>query len=204
MIMLSFILILNGCQSDQKQAAKIQKIMEKAVVFENDFAANQTELNELRNEARLLYTELINLDINDKDNMNKKIEEGYTYTKKQQQLVEEAKENFKKAYTTSSKIEKHIRKIKDEDQKNQATKLLKIMTERKKLNNSFFEKYLENLKLQTTFYQHFKDENINLQSLNEQIIEINKRTEEMGEIIQKFNEYTKQYMKAGKDYYEMN
>ncbi|KAA9023900.1 YkyA family protein [Niallia endozanthoxylica] len=203
-IIISMIVILNGCQSDQKQAANIQKTLEKAVEYEKDFAANQTELNEMRKNAQLLYNDLINLDINDKDKINQIIEEGFTYTKKQQQEVEEAKENFQKAYQTSSKIEKHIKKIKHDDQKNQATKLLTVMKERKKLIDSFFENYLENLKIQNTFYQQFKEENINLESLNEQITEINQRTQDMGETIQKFNQYTKQYMEAEKAYFQMN
>jgi len=203
-IMIGLIFTLNGCQSDQKQAAKIQKIIEEAATFEKDFATNQTELNELRENARLIYIELINLNINDKDSIKQKIEEGYTYTEQQQLLVKDAKENYQKAYATTLKIEKNINKIKDDDQKNQATLLLTIMNERKKLIGSYFEHYYENLKLQNTFYQHFEKENINLESLNEQINMINERTQEMGEIIQAFNQYTQQFIEAEKNYYQMN
>ena len=202
-IIISFIFILNGCQSDKKQAAKIQKVMEKSAEFEKSFAASQTELYETRKNARLIYNDLISLDINDKDIINQKIEEGYTYTKIQQKLLEEAEENFQKAYNTSSMIEKNIKKIKDEDQKNQATKLLTIMNERKKLIDTFFGNYRENLKLQNTFYRHFEDEKISLESLNEQIMDINKRTQDMGEIIQEFNQYTEQYIEVENDYYQM-
>jgi len=202
--MISMIVILNGCQSDQQQAAKIQKIVEKSVEFENNFAANQKELNKIRKNAQLLYNDLIHLDINDKDKINQKIEEGHTYTKKQQQLVEEAKENFQKAYQMSSKIEKHIKKIKDENQKNQATKLLTIMNERKKWIESFFANYLKNLNVQNTFYQQFEEENVNLESLNEQITEINQRTQDMGESIKKYNQSTKQYIEVERDYFQMN
>ena len=74
----------------------------------------------------------------------------------------------------SASIEKNIKKIKDENQKKQAEKLITIMNERKKLIDSFFEDYDKNLELQNTFYRHLEDEKYSLENLNEQINEINK------------------------------
>jgi Putative cell-wall binding lipoprotein len=203
-IVLSFTVLLSGCHSDEKQAAKIHKIMKEAAEFENDSAANQRDLYETRKNAQLIYNDLISLDINDKDIINQKIEEANTYMKKQQKLLEEAEENFQKAYKKSATIEKNIKKVKDEEQKNQAIKLLTIMNERKRLIDTFFEDYHENLELQNTFYSHLEDEKVNLDNLDGQISDINKRSQDMGEIIQEFNQYTQQYIEVENDYYQMN
>jgi hypothetical protein len=202
-IVLSFVVFLTGCHSDEKQAAKIHKIMEESAEFENNFAANQTDLYETRKNAQLVYIDLISLDINDKDIINQKIDKANTYTKKQQKLLEEAEENFQNAYKKSATIEKNIKKIKDEDQKNQASKLITIMNERKELIDTFFEEYRENLELQNTFYRHLEDEKFSFENLDEQINDINKRSQDMGEIIQQFNQYTQQYIKVENDYYQM-
>lgn len=178
--------------------------MDESAEFENNFATNQTELYEARKSAQLIYVELISLDINDKDIINQKIDKANTCTKKQQKLLEEAEENFQKAYKKSATIEKNIKKIKDEEQKNQASKLITIMNERKKLIDTFFEEYHENLKLQNTFYRHLEDEKFSLKNLDKQINNINKRSQEMGEIIQQFNQYTKQYIEVENDYKQMN
>ena len=177
--------------------------MEKSAEFENNFAANQTDLYETRKNAQLVYIDLISLDINDKDIINQKIDKANTYTKKQQKLLEEAEENFQKAYKKSVTIEKNIKKIKDEDQKNQASKLITIMNERKELIDTFFEDYRENLELQNTFYRHLEDEKFSFENLDEQINDINKRSQDMGEIIQQFNQYTQQYIEVENDYYQM-
>ena len=152
----------------------------------------------------MIYLDLIKLDINDQDIIKQNIDKAKTYSQKQQQLLEEATENFEKAYMKAASIDENIKKIKDKDQKKQAEKLFTIMNERKKLIDSFFEHYYENLKLQNSFYRNLEDEKYSLVSLNEQINEINKLSGDMGEIIEQFNQYTKQYVEVEKDFYEMN
>ena len=78
------------------------------------------------------------------------------------------------------------------------------MNERKKLIDTFFEEYHENLELQNTFYRHLEDEKFSIENLDKQINDINKRSQDMGEIIQQFNQYTKQYIEVENDYYQMN
>ncbi len=199
--MIAFSFILNGCQSSSKQVTKIEKVMDKATELEKEFSTTQLELLETRENARLLYYDLINLTISDKDLLHQKIEDGKTYVTKQQQLLDQAEESFNKAYNTSSKIEKSIKKMKDDAQKNEATKLLTVMKERKILMDTFFKDYHETLQLQKTFYQQLEDEKIDIGSLNQQILEINMRTQEMGKIIEEFNQYTRQYIEAEQDFY---
>ncbi|KKE80113.1 YkyA family protein [Oceanobacillus caeni] len=203
-IVLFFSFFLTGCSSDERQATNIHKIMEESAEFEKDFAANEKELNETRKNAQLVYNDLISLDINDKDIIKQKIEEANTYMKKQQALLVEAEENFQKAYKESVTIEENIKKIKDEKQRKQASKLITIMNERKKLMDTFFKDYHENLEIQHRFYEYMEDENFDLKKLDEQINDINEHSQEMGEIIQQFNQYTKQFVQAKNDYYQMN
>ncbi|MFS0824342.1 YkyA family protein [Bacillus sp. 1P02SD] len=200
-IIISFIFILNGCQSDNKQATKIQKILEKSAVFENDFATTQTKLFETRENAQLLYNDLISLDINDKEVINQKIDEANTYIEKQQKLLEAAEKNFHKAYNKVLTIEKNIKKIKNEDKRNQALKLLTIMNERKKLLNTFFELYNENLDSQNSFYNSLGENIFRIENLDEPINEINKRSQEMEQIIEQFNQYTQNYIEEQGEFY---
>lgn len=203
-IFVCFVSFLTGCSSDEKQATNIHKIMEKSAEFEKDFAANQRDLYETRKNAQLVYNDLISLDINDKDTIAQKIEEGNTYMMKQQGLLEKAEESFQKAYKESITIQENIKKIKDEEQKKQASKLTTIMNERKKLIEAFFKDYHENLEIQNTLYESIGDGNFNFTILDEQIDNINEHSQEMEEMIQQFNQYTKQFIEAKNDYYQMN
>ncbi len=178
--------------------------MDESAQFENDFYVNLTNLAQTRQNAQLIYLDLIKLDINNQDIIKQKIDKAKTYSQKQEQLLEEAKENFEKAYMKSASIDENIKKIKDKNQKKQAEKLITIMNERKKLIDSFFEHYDKNLTLQNSFYRHLEDEKYSLVNLNEQINEINKLSGDMGEIIQQFNQYTEQYVKVENEFYQMN
>ena len=80
-IVFSIAVFLTGCRSDKKHAADIHEIMDESAQFENDFYANLTNLSETRQNAQLIYLELIRLDINNKDIINQKIDKANTYTK---------------------------------------------------------------------------------------------------------------------------
>jgi hypothetical protein len=203
-IVLSIAVFLTGCNSDEKQAANIQKTMEESTQFENIFYDNLTNLTDTRQNAQLIYLDLIKLNIKDQDLIKQKIDKAKTYSQKQQQLLDEAAENFEKAYLKSASIGEYIKMIENADQKKQAEKLITIMNERKKLIDSFFEHYHNNLTLQNSFYRQLEDEKYSLVKLNEQIDEINKLSGEMGKIIQQFNQYTEQYVKVENEYYQMN
>ena len=203
-IVFSIAVFLTGCRSDEKHAADIHKTMDESAQIENDFYVNLTNLSEMRQNAQLIYLDLIKLDINNQDIIKQKIDKAKTYSQKQGQLLEEATKNFEKAYMKSTSIDKSIKKIKDKDQKKQAEKLITIMNERKKLIDSFFEHYDKNLTLQNSFYGHLEDGKYSLVKLNEQINEINKLSGDMGEIIEQFNQYTEQYVKVENEYYQMN
>lgn len=197
--MVSLVLFLTGC-SDERQAASIFKKMDEAAEFENNFAVKQKDLNESKKEAQELYQKLIELDINDEETMNDVLEKANILVEKQQKLLKEAEENFQIAYEKFITIEQNIEKIKDEQQKNEATKLLTIMNEKKELIDSYFNYYDENLELQDAFYEHVADQDYDLKTLDEQIIKINEHSNEMEEIIEQYNERTEQYIKVANEY----
>nr|WP_231889877.1 YkyA family protein [Oceanobacillus sp. Castelsardo] len=69
---------------------------------------------------------------------------------------------------------------------------------------AFFKDYHENLEIQNTLYESIGDGNFNFTILDEQIDNINEHSQEMEEMIQQFNQYTKQFIEAKNDYYQMN
>ena len=155
-IVFSIAIFLTGCRSDEKHTADIHKIMDESAQFENDFYVNLTNLAQTRQNAQLIYLDLIKLDINNEDIIKQKIDKAKTYSQKQEQLLEEATENFEKAYMKSASIDENIKKIKDKNQKKQAEKLITIMNERKKLIDSFLKHQPENFDInRNSFYITF-------------------------------------------------
>lgn len=202
-IILCCIAFLTGCQSDEKQAAKIQEKMEESASYEKSFASNQEDLNAYREKEQSIYNDLIHLDIQDEDDIQQKLDDTNTYMEKQKKLIDEAKENFQKAYEESASIKENIEKIKDKDQKKQASKLLDIMVERKEMIDTFFKDYQDQQKLLNSFYDSLEDGKLSVDELNDQIDDINDHNQDMEDAIQQFNQYTEKYNKAEGEYYKM-
>lgn len=188
-----------GC-SDGKQATVIQAAIEESVTFENEFTANQEKLFEVEEEAQLLYTELLNLTIDDEASLNEALTEAKKLIDKQQGILEESEESFENAYEKESTIEEYVEKIKDEQQKSQASTLLEVIDNRKELVDSYIEMYEGSLEVQHAFYDEFQEDHLRLDRMDAQIIEINQYSEEMEEMIEQFNQSTEQYIQAKNEY----
>lgn len=201
--LLGFILILTGCHRDEKQAIDIYQKMEKSASLETEFADDLKRLETNGKKAQAVYNKLIKLNINDTDAIKQKINDANTYTEKQQQLLKEARQSFQKAYKQSAMIRKNVKKIKDKEQKKQATKLITLMKDRKKLIGNFFDDYQEQLELQQKVYQQLENGKFSANELDKHINEINKQNEDMEKLIQQFNQSTKKYNEAENDYYQL-
>ncbi|MEN1967520.1 YkyA family protein [Lentibacillus sp. N15] len=201
--MILLIAMVSGCHADEKQAAEIYKKMEKSASLEEEFAANQKELDENREKEQAVYEELIALDITDADTIEQKLRDAQKYTDSQQQLLEDTKQNFQTAYKHSTKVEVNLKKIRDSKQKKQVTKLLKLMNDRKQLIDSFFAEYQDQLDRQKTFYQQLEDKKFSADKLDQQIETMNEQSQEMEKLIQQFNQSTKQYNQTEEAYYKL-
>lgn len=196
------IVFLAGCYSDEKQAAEIQDKMEESASYEESFASNQEDLNEYREKEQSTYNDLIDLDIQDEDVIQQKLDDAGTYLEKQEKLIDEAKENFQRGYVKSASIKENVKKIKDKDQKKQASDILNVMNERKKIIDTFFDDYRAQLKRFNDFYDRLEDGDFNVDDLDNQIKEINEHSQDMEDVIELFNQNTRQYSKIENDYYK--
>lgn len=203
LIVVCFLLFLTGCPSDDKHSKKINNKIKETAELEKDFVENQEELNKVREKAQQVYNDLINLDIKNTDVIHQKIKEANTYTKKQLDLIEKAEDNFQKAYKEHALIEKSINKIKNKEQRKQASKLLSIMEQRKNSIEVFFEDYRTKLDIQNTFYRQLDEDRPRVENLSEQIFHINECNKGIEEAIQRFNKHTEQYNQAKNEYFQV-
>lgn len=202
-VILCCIIFLAGCHSDEKQAAKIQEKMVDSTSYEAAFASNQADLNEYKVKEQTSYNDLIDLDIQDEDVIRQKSDNANTYLEIQEELIDEAKKNFQKAYEKSASIKKDVKEIKDKGQKKQALNLLNTMSERKELIDTFFDDYRDQLKRFINFYDLLEDDDLSVDNLDNQIKEINEHSHDLEDVIELFNQSTIQYSKLEEDYYKM-
>lgn len=200
-MILGLFTFLSGCQSDHKQAAEIHEKMEESASFEEKFVANQKQLDDTRKRVQEIYQDVQSLDFNDIDAIKQKVGDQELSMEKQQ--LNEAEENFQTAYSKLMGIKENIELIQDEDQKKQATKLVTLMNSRKKLMENFFDTYRNQLKSQSSFFEHLEQDKFELDKLEGEIDVINEDSLHMSEVVEQFNEITEQYNKVMINYFKM-
>ncbi|QQK77645.1 YkyA family protein [Salicibibacter cibarius] len=200
------IVFLASCQSDEKQAVEIHEKIETSSSYEQAFASNQEDLEEYREKEQSLYNDLIELDIQDKATLQQSIDDAETYIEEQQALLDEAEENFQKAYEAAASILENIEEMNDQELKGQAFELLEMMAERKELVDTFCDDYQHRLKVLASFYEDLNDDEWShdeLEAEEDRIDQINNRNQVMEDVIQKFNKRTEQYKEVESQYFEM-
>lgn len=200
-MILGLFTFLSGCQSDHKQAAEIHEKMEESASFEEKFVANQKQLDDTRKRVQEIYQDVQSLDFNDIDAIKQRVGDHELSMEKQQ--LNEAEENFQTAYSKLMAIKENIELIQDEDQKKQTTKLVTLMNSRKKLMENFFDTYRNQLKSQSSFFEHLEQDKFELDKLEGEIDVINEDSLHMSEVVEQFNEITEQYNKVMIDYFKM-
>lgn len=200
-MILGLFTFLSGCQSDHKQAAEIHGKMEESASFEEKFVENQKELDINRKRVQEIYHDVLSLDSNDADAIKQRVGDHEISTEKQQ--LNEAEENFQTAFSKLMSIDENIELIKDADQKKQATKLMTLMNNRKKLMENYFDTYRDQLKSQSIFFDQLEQGKFELDKLEGEIDAINEDRLHMSEVVEQFNEITEQYNKVMIDYFKM-
>lgn len=200
-MILGLFTILSGCQSDHKQAAEIHGKMEESESFEEKFVSNQKDLDVNRKRVQEIYYDVLSLDSNDTDAIKQRVGD-YDISMEKQQL-NEAEENFQTAFSKLMSIDENIELIKDAAQKKQATKLMTLMNNRKKLMENFFDTYRDLLNSQSTFFANLEQGKFELNTLEDEIDAINKDSIHMSEVVEQFNQVTEQYNKVMYDYFKM-
>ncbi|VDG98099.1 Putative cell-wall binding lipoprotein [Lysinibacillus sphaericus] len=200
-MILGLFTFLSGCQSDHKQASEIHGKMEESASFEEKFVENQKELDINRKRVQEIYHDVLSLDSNDTDSIKQRV--GDHEISKEKQQLNEAEENFQTAFSKLMSIDENIELIKDADQKKQATKLMTLMNNRKKLMEKFFDTYRDQLNSQTTFFGNLEQGKFELNTLEDEIDAINEDSIHMSEVVEQINQVTEQYNKVMNDYFKM-
>lgn len=195
--------ILSGCLNRQTPEEKIFTELEKVVAAEKVFEEQQTPLVELEKKEKELYEEIISLGMKEYDRIVQISDEALQnvaarkeHMNKEQESIKESEEEFKDVNTL-------IEDIEEASVKEQATLLYETMIERYKTHNSLYELYSQGLGYDKELYEMFKQKELTLDQLEEQIIKINETYEKVLEANNKFNELTDQYNDQKLEFYKL-
>ncbi|WP_062105262.1 YkyA family protein [Bacillus niameyensis] len=199
LLMIILIMMMTACSSPEDN---IYQIIEETAVKEVDFEKQQEPMKELEIKEKELFDQIMELGMKELDEIQQladdalaNLDEREKLLTKEQEAINQSKEEFEKAST-------EISKIKDDKLKNEALELDKLMKTRFNAYESLNEAYLNGLAEDRKIYDMVKKEDLKLEDLEKQIEASNKAYEAVLISNEEFNEATEKFNAAKLDFYK--
>ncbi|RLL45519.1 hypothetical protein D8M04_10025 [Oceanobacillus piezotolerans] len=197
-----FITILFACNGVSTEE-EIHNHLEKAVSLESDFVDKQNEITQLEVREQEIYSEIINLDMEEYKEITELSEEAITIIEERASLIEVEKESIDASQEEFNKIEELISKLDNEALKKKAHSMYDTMQNRYQSYTSLHEAYNESLKLEKELYNMLQTENLEQEELTNHIHKTNESYQSVLEANDNFNQYTVKYNELKKEFYEL-
>jgi len=186
----------------QTPAEEIFEKLEEVVQIEKTFEAQQTPLVELEKEEKEIYQSIIELNMQEYDEVVRLADEAITITEKRKEHIDVERQSMKESKLEFETVLDSINKIDELELKEQAMELYKLMQDRYKIHEELYNAYSEGLVNDIKLYNLFKDEELTINELGEQIKIVNTAYEEVIDLNNQFNEVTEQYNQKKLQFYE--
>ena len=199
-----FMMVAAACNF-QSPSEKIYEKLEAVVEIESVFEEQQEPLVALEKKEQDIYSNIINLGLEKMEEITKLSDEAIKsiakrkeYMDKEAESIKESQEKFKTITTDMESLEKKEGK----QLKDQADELYKTMMARYEEHDKLYANYIEGLNDDKKLYEMFKDEDVSMEDLENQVKKINDTYEKVYENNQTFNELTKKYNELKVDFYK--
>ncbi|WP_174733764.1 YkyA family protein [Mesobacillus harenae] len=194
--------LLTGCLDRQTPAEKIFAELENVVALEEEFEQQQDPLVQLEKREQEIYEEILALGLKEYDQITKLSDEALDGVAQRKEHMEKEQESLKASETEFQKVDEHIQNIEDADLKEQATELFDIMNERYAIHDELYESYQSGLEHDKVLYEMFKDEELTLEQLEDQINKVNEAYSKVLDANERFNQQTDKYNQSKLEFYE--
>lgn len=195
-------LLLSACFSKSTPVEKMYDVLENVVSTENIFKEQQKPLVELEKQEKEIYDKIISLGMKELDEIIRLSDQAIDIVDKRKDHMNKEQESITASQKEFNKARQLINEIEEAALKEKAQNLYDTMTERYKIHDELYQKYLEGVKLDKELYLMFKNEDLHLEQLDAQITKINGIYAEILEKNEEFNEKTKEYNDAKLSFYK--
>lgn len=181
---------------------RIYTHLEETVAIEEDFKAQQKEITDLEKQEQEIYSQIIEMDIEEMDGIIKLSEEAAALIDERKEKLEIEKNSLESAKDEFQSVEALIEDLEEEALKEKAKELYEVMMDRYASYDELYEAYTQSLELEKELYTLLQEEELEQETLNKQIVQINDSYEKILSFNEDFNKYTTQYNELKKEFYE--
>ncbi|QED47374.1 YkyA family protein [Cytobacillus dafuensis] len=193
---------LTGCLKQQTPVEKMYEVLENVVASEEAFEAQQVPLVELEKKEKEIYDKIISLGMKQFEEITKLSNEASAIVDQRKKHIEKEEESIRASEKEFKELKPIIKDLKNPSLKEKSLQLYETMTERYKIHDELYLDYSKAIELDKELYAMFKNENIQLDQLEDQITKINEEYGKVLEANEKFNDKTKQYNEMKLSFYK--
>lgn len=195
-------LVLSGCMNKQSPAEEMFNKLEEVVQIEKTFEAQQTPLIELEKKEKEIYQSIIELNMQEYDEVVRLADEAITITEKRKEHINKERESMNESKAAFEMIPDIVDEIDEVELKEKATNLYNLMQDRYKIHEELYNAYSDGLVNDIQLYNLFKDKELKIEQLGEQINKVNAAYEKVIDLNNTFNEVTEEYNQKKLEFYE--
>ncbi|WP_442599334.1 YkyA family protein [Neobacillus sp. D3-1R] len=187
------IFLISGCLNQRTAPEKMYDVMEKVVVAENAFKEQQDPLVQAEKKEKALYDQIISIGMKEHDKIEQLSNEAISLVDERKKLMNLETDSIEKSEQVFKELTPYIKELKDNSLKTDAKNLYELMMERYKLHDQLQVAYFQALQYDMELYQLFKNRDVSIDQIEEQLNKINMKYEDVYKINEQFNIQTEKY-----------
>lgn len=193
--------LLAACSGESTEE-QIHSHLEQAVAEEAEFEEQQQQITELEEKEQELYSEIIQLDMDDFDQIQSLSEEALEVIEARSGKIALERESIESSQETFHMTEELIAEL-DNGVQAKGEEMYNVMENRYNAYYDLFDAYMESLELERELYNMLQQEDTEQEALNEHINSINDSYQAVLEYNDQFNEFTVEYNELKQEFYEL-
>ncbi|WP_010649575.1 YkyA family protein [Oceanobacillus massiliensis] len=201
-LLITLIALLTACSSPSTEE-QIHSHLEEAVNLEEGFENQQEEITDLEVQEQEIYNQIIDLGMEDFEKIKELSEQALGTIDEREEKIELERESIETSQEEFVKIEDLITELDDGTAKEKAENMYEMMNKRYTAYGQLNDAYVTSLEQERELYQMLQQEDIEQETLTEQINAINESYEKVLSSNEEFNNYTMEYNELKKEFYEV-
>lgn len=196
---------LSACKGFESPGEKMHERLEDVVELESEFEKQQDPLVKLEKNEQEIYAKIISLGLEKMDEIKTLSDEALASVAKRKEYMDKEEESIQESKEAFEKVKPIMEEMDGEGEtelKKQAEKLYDVMMDRYEVHDKLYDNYTTGLKYDNELYEMFKNKDVKIDALEEQIQKINEVYQKVLDNNEEFNKLTKQYNDLKIDFYE--
>ncbi|MFC3038657.1 YkyA family protein [Virgibacillus xinjiangensis] len=201
LLAVGFTVSLAACSSESAEV-RIHNHLEEAVVLEEGFEEQQSEITALEKQEQELYSQIVDMGSDEMGKIKETAEKAIDVIDEREERIELEKESINSSEEEFLKIEPLLEEVEAEETQAAAQEMYQVMESRYASYEDLYTAYKESLELERELYNMLGEEELEQDKLTEHIDAVNESYERVLQANEQFNNETVEYNALKQEFYE--